>query len=307
MSRDLNVDQIKKLWILDLVLHEGSLKKAALKAKVSPSAISQTITSLEQSYGRAMLVRERGFVLPTQDAIAILEIVRPAFAAFDRLRGLNGAPIPEIAWMNFGTYESIAITILPGLLHSLKQKLPKMRLGLRISRTASLLTMLRKGDLCSALITEVEGLDRFYVKKVADDRLGLYISNRHPISELGLTNAIAQHGLGSLAPGKDGLPQYYSKFMIRLDVAKPVILSDSFEALRAAAAAGSIVAVLPDRVAGRSDDLIELTPSRTGSKLAKGKTEDIGQHGIFVVSPRNCDRAEADFLAEEASRLMELS
>ncbi|RYZ86907.1 MAG: LysR family transcriptional regulator [Proteobacteria bacterium] len=296
MARDLNVDQIKKLWILDLVLQHGSLKQAALQAKVSPSAISQTLTSLEQSFGKPLLIREKGSVLPTQDAIAILAIVRPAFEAFENLKNLSDAPVPKITWMNFGTYESIAIDLLPGLIHSLKQKLPSLRLGLRISRTSNLLTMVRKGELCSALITEVDDLDRFYVKTVTEDRLGLYVSKKHAIAEQGWS-AIEKNGYGSLAPGKDGLPRYFSKFLKQYDLTKPTILSDSFETLRAAAAAGAIVAVLPNRVAKRNDDLEELRP--------KTQNKETGRHKIYIVSKSNCDQEETDFLAEEAKRLLE--
>jgi DNA-binding transcriptional LysR family regulator len=299
MARDLNVDQIKKLWILDLVIQQGSLKKAALQAKVSPSAISQTLTSLEKSFGKPLLIREKGAVSPTQDALSILEVVRPAFAAFDRLRDLSGTPAPQISWMNFGTYESIAIDILPGLLHSLRQKLPNLRLGLRISRTSNLLTMVRKGELCSALIAEVDHLDRFYVKQVGEDRLGLYVSKKYEIANLGWS-ALEKYGFGSLAAGKDGLPRYYTKFLRRNDLAKPAIVSDSFEALRAAAASGSIVAVLPNRVAKRVDDLQELTPSGSSSK----SLNDSGQHKIFVVSQTSCDRVETDFVAEETRRIL---
>ncbi len=299
MARDLNVDQIKKLWILDLVIQQGSLKKASLQAKVSPSAISQTLTSLEHSFGKPLLIREKGAVTPTQDAIAILEVVRPAFEAFDRLRDLNGAPVPKISWMNFGTYESIAIDLLPGLIHSLRQKLPTLRLGLRISRTSNLLTMVRKGELCSALITEVDDLDRFYVKQVTEDRLGLYVSKKHAIAADGLS-AIEKFGFGSLAPGKDGLPRYFTKFLRQYDLTKPSIVSDSFETLRAAAAAGAIVAVLPNRVAKRLDDLLELAPSVSTPKTPK----ETGRHKIYIVSQTNCDREEADFVAEEAKRLL---
>lgn len=299
MARDLNVEQIKKLWILDLVIQHGSLKRASLQAKVSPSAISQSLTSLEHSFGKPLLIRERGAVTPTQDAISILEVVRPAFEAFDRLRELKSAPVPKISWMNFGTYESIAIDLLPGLIHSLRQKLPTLRLGLRISRTSNLLTMVRKGELCSALITEVDDLDRFYVRHVANDRLGLYASRKHAIGAAGWS-AIAKFGFGSLAPGKDGLPRYFTKFLRQYDLAKPAIVSDSFETLRAAAAAGAIVAVLPHRVARRIDDLLELTPSGTVSKGPK----ETGRHKILVVSQTNCDREEADFVAEEARRLL---
>lgn len=300
MARDLNVDQIKKLWVLDQVIREGSLKKAAVRIKVSPSAVSQTLTSLEQAFGKKLLLRERGVVIATQDAINILEIVRPAFEAFDRLRDLNGPAVPKITWMNFGTYESIAIDVLPSLLHTLKQKLPKLRLGLRISRTANLLSMVRKGELCSALITETDNLDRFYVREVGRDRMGLYVSRYHPIAKRGW-NAISEYGLGSLSPGKDGLPRYFSKFLKARDIGNATILSDSFEVLRSAATAGAIAAVLPNRVANRHADLIEISRSTTSSK----EKSEQGEHRILIVS-QNCDREEADFLAEESHRILDL-
>tara|TARA_R110002049_G_scaffold73221_5_gene189472 strand:- start:675 stop:1568 length:894 start_codon:yes stop_codon:yes gene_type:complete len=296
MSRDLNVDQIKKLWILDLVLAHKSLKHAALQAKVTPSAISQTLTSLEQSFGRPLLIREKGSVLPTPDAIAILKIVKPAFEAFEKLKDINGEPVPELSWINFGTYESIAINILPGLISSFEKKIPNLRLGLKISRTASLLTMLRKGELCSALITENDNLDRFYTVDVAEDRLGLYISkNLTPSKQL-----LDKIGYGSLEPGRDGLPRYFSKFLKQINIDRPMILSDSFESLRAAASGGAIAAVLPDRVASRNDDLIEVT----SLKATKKGSKDIGLHRLIVVGQTNCDKEEINFVATETERLL---
>lgn len=295
MARDLNVDHIKKLWVLDLIIHCGSLRKAALQAKVSPSAISQTLTSLEHSVGKPLLVRERGTVTATEDALAILEVVRPAFAAFDRLKDLHSAPLPQMSWLNFGTYESIAVAVLPGLLNALKRKMPHVRLSLRISRTANLLTMVRKGELCSALVTQFDDIERFYAREVARDRLGLFYSARQPLNPRSL-KAIREIGVGTLAPGKDGLPRYFSRFQKQLEGVKPLLLSDSFEALRAAAVSGAMVSVLPARVALRNSDLVEVTPPGFGPER--------GEHGIYVVSQLNCDREEADFMAAEAGRLM---
>ena len=149
---------------------------------------------------------------PTVEAMTILNVVRPAFEAFDRLKDLNSPLAPKISWLNFGTYESVAIDILPGLINFLRDKLPKARLGLRIARTSQLLTMVRKGELCSALITEVDDIDRFYKKEVFQDRLGLFISPRHPIAREGW-KAIEKFGVGSLLPSKDGLPRYFTNFL----------------------------------------------------------------------------------------------
>jgi DNA-binding transcriptional LysR family regulator len=296
MTRDLNVDQIKKLWVLDLIIRSGSLRKAALQAKVSPSAISQSLSSLEKSVGKPLLIREKGSVLPTQHALAILEVVRPAFDAFDRLKNLSDSAAPQMSWLNFGTYESIAIDVLPGLLHRLRTKMPNLRLGLRVSRTANLLTMVRKGELCSALVTEVDDLDRFYITVVSEDTLGFFVSSKHPIAKLGW-EATKEYGVGSLSPSKDGLPRYFNRFMKNLNGLKPSLLSDSFEALRCAAASGALVSVLPAKVAHRNDDLVEVFPS--GSRLKEN-----GLHKILIVSQVNCDREEADFLAAESSILL---
>jgi DNA-binding transcriptional LysR family regulator len=298
MVRDFNVDQIKKLWILDLIIQTGSLKKAALHAKVSPSAISQSLSSLEQTIGKPLLVRARGSVTPTPEAVVILQTIRPAFDVFDRLKDLNHAPVPELAWLNFGTYESIAINILPGLIRRLREKMPKMRLGLRISRTNQLLTMVRKGELCSALITEVDDLNRFYIKEVGSDRLGFFVSRHHPISKMGW-DAAKTYGIGSLAPGNTGLPRYFTKFLRQIKSERPTLLSDSFETLRCAAASGVLVSVLPHRVAQRNSDLLEIYPGD------KKSSESLGVHKLLIVSPTNCDPSEADFLSHEIRLLLD--
>ena len=296
--RDLNVDQIKKLWTLDLIIQSGSLRKAAVQANVTPSAISQALSSLERSVGKPLLVRSNGRVTPTADALQILNVVRPAFEAFDRLKDLNKLSAPQMSWLNFGTYESIAVDVLPGLIHRLRNSMPQLRLSVRISRTANLLTMVRKGELCSALIAETDELERFYCKEVFVDRLGFYIAKHAPISQLNW-RAAKEFGVGSIAPGKDGLPRYYTRFLKQLGSLKPSVYSDSLEALRASAVAGVMVAVLPNRVAQRHDDLIEVFPEGN-------KNRETGKHRILVVSLTNCDTAEVDFLATEARSCLAL-
>lgn len=295
MKNDFNVDQIKKLWLLDLIIQSGSLKGAAARAKISPSAVSQALTALEKNVGKPLIIRDKGAVTPTQDALFILDVVRPAFEAFDRLSELGSQPVPKMSWLNFGTYESIAVDLLPGLIHFLRDKMPNLRLGIRVNRTGHLLSMVRKGELCSAIVAEVDELEKFYKVPVFEDRLGVYASALHPSGKIG-AKAMEKFGLGSLTPGKDGLPRYYMRFMKRLGTVKPTVLSESFETLRAATASGAITSVLPHRVAMRSNDLVEITPS--------GSAADTGAHKIFVVSQSNCDREEADFLARESRRLL---
>lgn len=296
---DLNVAHIKKLWILDLTIQLGSLKQAALTAKITPSAVSQTISSLEKSMGKTLLIRDKGKVVATEDALSVIDIVRPAFEAFDRLQQINSTPIPKVSWISFGTYESIGIDVIPPLIHVLRRKLPNLRLSVRISRTSNLVTMLRKGELCTALLTEIDGLDKFYTQDVFMDRLGLYVSRIHSINSEGW-DAVEKYGVGSLSPGRDGLPRYFQRFLRQYNITKPLILSDSFETIRSAAAAGVIVGLLPHRVACRNEDLIEIHPRDYNSK----KYKETGSHRILIAAPMNCDREETDFITNETRLIL---
>lgn len=294
MKNDLNVDQIKKLWILDLIVQSKSFKAAAARAKISPSAVSQSLSILEKNVGKTLLIREKNNIQPTKEAIDILNIVRPAFNIFDTLNNLEKSTTPKITSLNFGTYESIAIDILPGLINHLKTQIPKLKLGLRISRTDQLLTMLRKGELCSAIITEVDNINSFYKVEIYRDRLGLYISKNYLDNDT-LEQILKNYNLGSLASSKSGPPLYYQRFLKKLGKIKLSVISESFEALRAATISGSIISILPQKVALRTNDLREITPSFIKPELS--------EHKIFVIGPKNCDRAEIDFLAAECKKL----
>lgn len=286
--KDLNVDQIKKLWVLDLAIKNGSLKKAALEAKVSASAVSQSLSALEKSVGKPLLIRDKGTVRATEEALEILKIARPAFDVFDQLKNLTFNSTPALAWLKLGTYESLAVDVVPNLIHSLKEKLPELKLKVHVTRTGNLLTMIRKGELCSALIAEVDELDNFDVQDVGSDSMGLFI--RKSADPLG-------NGFASLSPGKDGHPIYFQKFLGQFNGEAPQLLSDSFEALRAVAVSGAMSAILPRRVAHRDDQLKELPlPDDKGLR---------GDHKILLISPGNCDPEETQFIANEARRIFE--
>jgi DNA-binding transcriptional LysR family regulator len=105
--------------------------------------------------------------------------------------------------------------------------------------------------------------------------------------------------VGDLFSGPDGQPRYHAKF---IEAAKlpshPTFTSDSLEAILAATAHGSIVGILPSRVAARSPiPLKEITPAHIPGK-------NLGFHKICLISRQNCDPKENDFLAAELRTLL---
>lgn len=292
---ELNIDQIKKLWILDLIIQTKSIKQTALMIKVTPSAISQTLSSLEKMVGKPLIVRNKNSFEPTIHAKNILELVRPAFEIFDQLKSINSESVPNLSWVHLGTYESIAIDLLPEFIKIFREKLPKAKLKISVARTSQLLTQVRKGELCAAIISENDELEKFYQIEIGIDRLGFYVSKKHSIAHLGW-GAVEKYGFGCISFNKVGLPRYFKKYLSQFEKLRPNVVSESFETLRAAASQGVIASILPHRVAMRSEDLIEIHP--------KVNLKQTGEHKILLVSQLSCDRIENDFIAAEARRVL---
>lgn len=294
------IDQLKKTWLLDLVVENGSFQKAALQAKVTRSAVSQTISQLEKVHGKILLIRDRGAIRATPYCLEILERARPVLGLLDQLEPRKErAAAPVMSWLDIGAYESLAIEIIPRLLKRVSLHSPNIRVTVRVARSATLASMVRKGELCMAVLVDNDALGGLDVVAVAEDRLGLYTSatlSRRP----GARRVAADLPLGSLAAGPDGMPRYLTRFLKALGISEPPTLaSESFEALLEATAQGAVRAILPTRVARRRrKELIEITPSDLVASHS-------GRHRICMVNRRNCDPEENAFLAHEIRALLQ--
>lgn len=293
MTRTL-YQQLPKLATLDLLVETGSFRAASVRAHVTQSALSQTVTALEAFFGYQLLVRENGRVRPTPSCVALLDRVRPVLRTLDELvddAGHISSNAPAIGSLELGSFESLAIGVLPALTLRLKAAFPALRLTIKIGRSGDLVRSIRKGELCMAVTTELDALDGLTVQPLAEDRLGVFVAAEHPLASRG-ARALSEMWVGTFAPGKEGYPRYFARYLRAVKLPKAAIVSESFEALRAMAAAGAIAAVLPTRVANRSgaSRLVELD-------LAAGVKA--GAHQIVLVSPRNCDVAESDYVASE--------
>lgn len=283
-------DQLKKLWILKLVVESGNFQKAATLAKVTRSAISQTVSHLEKEYGKVLFIRERAGVKPSAYCLALLEKVQPVFASLLELEVYDKREIPRMSWLDIGAYESLAIQIMPRLLKRLEMECPGIRVTVKVNRSAKLATMVRKGELCMAIVIENDLNRGLTTIPLAQDRLGVFASPQVKQPD--------RLPLGSIAPGPDGVPTYYSKFIKSLNNKKVSFSSESMEALLAASAEGSIAAILPFRVAQRAkNELVEITPKDCRDKK-------LGTHWICLISQKNCDPSENAFLEAEIKALL---
>jgi DNA-binding transcriptional LysR family regulator len=289
------VQHVKKLRILALVIESGSFKKAAVRGKVTSPAISQTISSLERLIGKPLLLRENGKVLPTPLALRLLTEASPALdKRSNLLHQLQEPQAPAISWISLGASESLAVGLLPRLIPSLEAKLPGVKLTVRVSQSSALANQIRKGELCAALVTECDSFGNLMTVPLAQDRLGYFVSAALPFQKRSWSE-VCRGKIGALSPeGKKGHPRYHQKFIAASLGAslRPALLSDSLEALRAAAVAGAMTAILPARVALRTPgELVEVSPA--GLEGRPG-----GVHAIQLLTQKNCDPREISILCE---------
>jgi DNA-binding transcriptional LysR family regulator len=282
---------------LEQVLEIGSFRAAAVKAKISTPAVSQAISSLEKLVGKPLIIRKDGKILPTHAASQLIAASKPAIQALRELSIQTAQSESNIAWISFGAYESLAVHLLPELTTRLQKKLPKLKLTVRIGSNSELASMVRNGELCAAVVEENDNLGRLLAVPVGQDRLGCYISASSIEKERvwDTTRPIA-----AITPGANGYPRYYTKF-IQAKFGKnfkPSVLSDTYEALRAAAVHGSAMAILPSRVANRRPgELIEIHPP------GKGEISS-GTYPILLISQPNCDPIEIQLLTSEISPIL---
>jgi DNA-binding transcriptional LysR family regulator len=292
---------LKKLWTLKTVVDSGNLKRASLKSKVSVSAVSQSISGLERSLGRKLFVKKDRRLLPTQYCLEILNSAEPAFRVFHDLEKLHSRSlcVPHIAWLNFGTSQCVASEILPRLVKRLKEHLPDLKLTLKVGRCPALVSRVKKGELCMALVAvdgEIRGLSSY---PLYEDRLGIYVSARH-IDDDEIARRLAK-GIAGLSADVDGHPLYYTRFLRSFDEKLRVTLScDTYETLYELAVDGSVAAILPERLALRHAGVLrEITPVRVSAKA-----REAGKFTVRMISESACDPSEDEFLISELRSLI---
>ena len=290
------VNNIRKFWLLQTIVDCGNFREAAARARVTQSALSQTVSHLEALTGRVLLQRQKGYVEATAHCRELLQRVQPVLSAVAQVtREIDEAP--PMAWLTFGSYESFAVDFVPELITRLQLKCPGLRFSLRVARSGALATLVRKGELCMALLREIDEMGRLDVLPITSDRVGFWAVPTHPAVEQGW-GALAEHEIGTLAPEGDGHPRYLRRLIEAANLTRrPMFVSDSYQSLMSAALSGALVSVLPERqVLAANAKLIEIRHPDAASTL--------GTHDIFLVSRQGCDPRENEFLANELREII---
>ena len=127
----MNKVNIGKYECLMTVVELGSMTRAAEKLKLTQSAVSHSILSLEEELGFAILKRSRGGVWLTEEGERLLPAVRGLLNSAERLNQLaNSIKGLETGLVRIGAFTSVAVHWLPPVLKEFQSDYPNVEFKL---------------------------------------------------------------------------------------------------------------------------------------------------------------------------------
>ena len=188
--------ELKDIVILQDIVRAGGFRAAALKYRLSQSAISNRVLSLEKRLGIQIFDRGRRQVRLTPIGRRFLEEAQRLLAARDRLVQEITRPDGLSGTVRIGVAETIVHTLLSDLLNQLKARHPKVRFELVVDTSRQLGALLSEDDLDVAVLLS-ESVPRGAVSTaLAPLTLGWYEAAQAPIRSDAMTlGEIATHAI----------------------------------------------------------------------------------------------------------------
>jgi DNA-binding transcriptional LysR family regulator len=244
-SLDLNL-----LLVLDTVLREQSVARAARRLHVTPSAISNALARLRAALDDPLVTRSGRGIVPTPRAVALAPLLARALRDLEQAvhgGGFDAATTDRT--FSLAVADAGQLVSLPPVVALLAVEMPRARL-----RVVGIDTLLSSGGLAGTEVDVVIGVGErgpgIHVQPLYEETLVLVARADHPRAG----NKLSKAGLGALrhvdvevAPGRGSRPLAAS--YAELGVARDVcVVVPTFTAAAAIVAATDHVASLPASV-----------------------------------------------------------
>jgi molybdate transport repressor ModE-like protein len=176
---------IEKLRLFQVILEEGSLRRAAERLRISQSAIARQIQLLEHDLGGRVLERTSSGVRPTGGGHTLAEKARTLLADYDSVMAeVRRLVRGESDRLRIGYVASAVQEYLGPALAVLRRTYPKLKVKMLDQTPGEMIIALRRGEIDLALTNHgVELLSRdFYTYKLASVPSLVALPLEHPLS-----------------------------------------------------------------------------------------------------------------------------
>lgn len=244
--------QLQILVVLDAMLAEGSVTRAAKRLNLTQPAVSQTLARARALFDDPLFLRINGRMAPTPRAAALSgKLERWIEATRGLLQPLEFDPVTHKRDFTIASNDFAECALLPPVVSAIRRMAPHVTLALRSVESAPLMgDEVREGHV-DLIISGIAPPSAFIEEVLYEEHFVLLARHGHPALTKGLTAPafaamdhalVSPQGLGLRGPIDDALET--------LGLARRVVLSLSkFTSLPRLLASSDIVAAVPSRFA----------------------------------------------------------
>lgn len=161
----------------------GSIKHAAARLHVVPSALSRQITRLEETMGTRLFERRReGMVLTQAGELLADHARRVAMDSDGVLRHIRNLQHAAHSTIRIGTNEGVAHNLLPDILAQYRRQYPKVRFQVRVGSPGFVQRCLREGSIDIGLMFSLKPGSDANVRHEIPSPICAIMSKSHPLA-----------------------------------------------------------------------------------------------------------------------------
>ncbi len=281
------LEHLEKIQYFRVIADLGSFSKASLRLGLSQPALTRSVQQLESVLDMQLLKRIPRGVVCTEQGTQLLTLAMQILAVVEAW----GPTAPTPTLVRIGTYDTIAASILPGLLKALEKQMPELPL-VKISTQRSnsdLMVQLLEGKVDYLLLAEPRLQSGIEAREVARESYAFYVSSaqwkkRRKRAPVLARSEVAQWRILTIPSAIAGMARTVDRLLWDLPPVR-LVAFDSFEVAKAATCEGLGVGLLPTLCARREislGNLIEVSVQGVGHSR-------LGPHSFFL-----CHRPQAD-------------
>ncbi|MBK7662719.1 MAG: LysR family transcriptional regulator [Sterolibacteriaceae bacterium] len=166
-----------------LLITERSVSRTAFKLNQSQPAVSSALKRLREMFGDPLLVREKGGMVPTQRALALLSHAKGALAEMDCMTGTPERFDPLVSRHAFrlGGPDYLAPVFIASVVERVRREAPLVSLSIQsLGPAVDFERSLAEGDLDVVIGNWPEPPPRMHLAMLLEDEIVCLVSARHP-------------------------------------------------------------------------------------------------------------------------------
>lgn len=178
------------LRIFVLLINERSVSRTALRMNQSQPAVSAALKRLREILGDPLLVREKGGMVPTERALALMSHAKGALAEIDRMTDAPESfdPCSTRHAFRVGAPDYLAPVFVASVVERFRREAPQACLTLHaLGPNFDFERSLAEGDLDVVIGNWPEPPHRMHLSMLLEDEIVCLVGANHPLAKKGMS------------------------------------------------------------------------------------------------------------------------